>query len=231
MQLAAFIQDISTELGDQPDGGGPLSWQRWSAAQIAAVFHEGMCYIASDLRPNDFQQIVETTLAPGSAQRLDCCPKVVRVVEQIDALGNTIARLDNKAVRKSADRVAWGARWQRPGCAVVTDQAPTFTLAASWVENTGPSVFYVTPPVPVGVEVRVRVVCAGFAPAQMALTDDISACQFAGALRHYVLASLLSHEAESAEDTAASRDHFARFMAMVKYSNERDDKLKANQNA
>ncbi len=220
MTLTEFLKTISEELGDQPDGGGPLSWQRWSPSLLAAYFQEGQCLLAS-LSPDDYTEVKDIKLNTGSLQQLgDCCPKVLAVTEQVDASGATVARLDLAGPKQAATKVDWTSRWQGSSCATT---GTAFKLGSARKDPSSANVFTVSPPVPQGTDVYVRVLCGGVAPATTPLTGDVGACKNLAALRAFVLSSAMSSQIESAYMQSSGRDHFQRFMALTKYSIERED--------
>ena len=220
-----FLLGISADLGDQADGGGPLSQARWPLARLLDYLNEGYSYIASSLRPNDFTAIKDVALTTGSMQDVrGCgCTRVLKVGEQVSATGATIARLDNPTearVAKSTDWADWSDR-------LTPSRAPTgqeqHTLSSAYRDMNSASTFYVLPAVPPMKPVYVRILCAGVVPDILGPDTDIEPNKYLAPLRHYVMAAALGTEAESTGDSAASRDHFDRFMKLASAGYQREE--------
>ena len=187
MTVYQFLLSIAESLGDAQPG---RAFKRYPLATLVLYYNEAMCFVASK-RPDLFTDYKIMKLAPGTDQDARCCgcTSVIGLVSQVDLDGNVIKNLsENGSVRSKTER------WYRPACrtpnAVINGPLLTgYTLVTGMSGR-----FTVSPPVPVGAEVYVKLKCV-HAPVNFSLervmsVDDTAMtgnCKFLPALRSYVL--------------------------------------------
>lgn len=179
-----FLLTVADALGD----GNPMRpFRRYRLSSLVAYYTEAMCFVASH-RPDLFTDFVVMKLDPGSYQDARCCgcTNVVGVVAQIDADGNTIKDLSNSAAASTQV-----TKWFRAPCRVTESGTAVPTIGSVTLVSGMNGVFTVTPPVPVGVDMWVKLKCvkAGSGPteAQVLAGAGVGGCKFLPAVRSYVM--------------------------------------------
>lgn len=196
----AFLLSIADSLGD---GNPQRPFRRYQLSSLVAYYAEAMCFVASH-RPDLFTDFVVMKLDPGSYQDARCCgcTNVLGIVAQIDADGNTIKDLSNSTTASTQM-----AKWFRTPCRVTQDGTPVTTVGNVTLVAGMNGIFTVTPPVPVGVDMWVKIKCvkAGGGPSldQVNAGALIGDCRFLPAVRSYVLYRALigdRHAASASND-------------------------------
>jgi hypothetical protein len=179
-----FLLSIADSLGD---GNPQRPFRRYRLSSLTAFYAEAMCFVASH-RPDLFTDFVIMKLEPGSYQDARCCgcTNVVGVVAQIDVDGNTVKDLSNSAAASTQVN-----KWFRAPCRVTTDGEAVPTIGSVTLVAGMNGVFTVTPPVPVGVDMWVKIKCvkAGGGPteAQVLAGAGVGSCKFLPAVRSYIM--------------------------------------------
>lgn len=149
MRGLQLVNDLAVDLGDSEPGH---EFSRWSQAQLLGYVNEGLCMIGS-LNPGMRSKPTILVLSPGSEQSLGCCDRLSNVIGQVDADGNVIASLSKGSLTMSL-------RWNKAPCLKTNLTGPAFRLK-SYTNNAADARFFtVSPPVPPGTIVRLKVICS-----------------------------------------------------------------------
>jgi hypothetical protein len=185
MSVYEFLRTIAAQLGDDRPGS---PFRRYALKDLVAYYGEAMCFVATH-RPDLFTDFTVMKLETGSSQDARCCgcTNVLGVVAQIDADGNTIKDLASANSESSADK----SRWYRAPCKVTSGGTTTPLITTITVEPGMNGVFSVTPPVPPGVDMWVKLKCVHAPPspdeASVLAGGMMGDCKFGVAIRSYVL--------------------------------------------
>lgn len=202
MSLYEFLRTVAAQLGDDRPGS---PFRRYALKDLIAYYNEALCFVATH-RPDLFTDYVVMKLDTGSFQDAKCCgcQSNLSVVAQIDADGNTIKDLTD-ASSSGTDK----AKWYRAPCRTTANGATTPLITSITIESGVNGVFTVTPPVPAGVDMWVKLKCARSAPqttgAEVAAGASLAACTWLPALRSYVLYRALQGDRHAVGATTEAR--------------------------
>lgn len=210
MSVYSFLQTIASSLGDDKPGS---PFRRYLLRDLVTYYNEAMCFVATH-RPDLFTEYKILKLAAGSSQDARCCGclNVIEVVAQIDANGNTI-----KDLTSTGGSATNTSKWYRVPC---RDGATGTQLIISYKIEPGMNgQFTVTPPVPVGADVWVKLKCVG-APTQYDQAAVIAgastgACQFLPAIRSYVLYRALQGDRHAMGAAVEAQSEFKNVLTIL----------------
>lgn len=208
-----YILHASTQLNDQLFG---RAFVRWGRGLLLDYLNLGLAEIGA-YRPDAFAAEEEITLSPGAKQTLAGGRSLKSLVANVD--GSFIRESDAMLLKSFAayDVCAPNIRFK--------DGRPDFKIRSFAVSKDNPATFYVEPPVPKGLEVRVIASILGETPVYT--LDDWSnevliEAKYKNSLVDFMLGKAYEANKESAGDRIASQQHFARFYQIlgVKYKRE-----------
>ena len=149
MNVSTVLGEIAADLGDNEPG---REFSRWSMDQLRGYLNEGLCLIGS-FNPGMRSKPTVLKLEPGSEQSMGCCSRLSNVVGQVDANGNVIGQLTKSSLTTSL-------RWTKKSCLPSTKQGAEFRLKTYTNSAADSGFFTVQPPVPVGTDVYLKVICS-----------------------------------------------------------------------
>lgn len=187
MKVYDFLLVIASQLGDARPGS---PFRRYPLRDLVEFYNEAMCFVAAK-RPDLFTDYTLIKLQTGSYQDARCCgcTNVLQVVGQVDAEGNTLKDLSASSSQGNSSK----GRWYRAPC---RDSAGGLLLLSATISPGMNGQFTVTPPVPAGTDMWVKVKCVhappkfdesgvlGDATNGAATTGD---CKFLPAIHSYVM--------------------------------------------
>jgi hypothetical protein len=206
-----FIDGLAEDLADAEPG---YEFQTWSEGHLLRLVNEARCLVYQ-LSPERFAQVVTVPLESCKAFQTGGCDNVIKVLEQVDALGCTIGKVVEKSVSK------FRFTWNRPGCSTGSD----YTVDSAWTVD-GAGGFFIDPPPPAGVTAYVNVLCAS-GPNDLELDDESTlGCDEKAWITPYVLFRALSVDTESAGHKSVADTYYKVFLDVIGLSNKADSKFK-----
>ena len=212
MLVYEFLRSVAEQLGDAMPGA---PFRRYTLTNLIHYYNEAMCFVSTH-RPDLFTDYVVMKLEPGPDQDARCCgcTTIVGVTAQIDSDGNIV-----KDMSENGSRATKTERWYRPVCRNPNGG----TALVSYTMTAGmPGRFTVSPPIPVGEDVWVKVKCV-HPPADVSEACVLSAtepattgdCKFLPAVRSLVLWRALGGDLHATGATAQSTVEFKNAVTLL----------------
>lgn len=210
MSVYDFLLTVASQLGDAKPNA---PFRRYPLRDLVAFYKEAMCFVATH-RPDLFTEFVVMKLDTGAQQDARCgcgCINVLGFVAQIDANGNTI-----KDLTSTGGTAKKTSKWYRPVCKKVTNPDGTTSITTLidgiYIEPGMNGSFTVSPPIPPGVDVWVKLKCSR-GPADVSEADVLDGastgdCQFLPAIRSYVLYRALQGDRHAAGAAGEAQNEF-----------------------
>ena len=210
MRVYDFLRTIASSLGDDKPNA---PFRRYPLRDLTAYYSEAMCFVSTH-RPDLFTDYKILKLKTGASQDARCCGclNVTEIVAQVDASGNTIKDLTSTGGSKTNT-----SKWYRTPC---RDGATGTQLIINYkIESGMNGQFTVTPPVPPGVEMWVKLKCVHAPPnpseAEVIAGSTTGACQFLPAIRSYILYRALQGDRHAQGAAAESQSEFRNVVTML----------------
>lgn len=195
--LSSKLQTLSLDLNDS-DGTG------WPHEVLLEYLNAGLC-LAASLNPKRFATSIDVALVPG-AQQSTGCSFLTGIVGVVTAAG--VKRTSNRPVDSSA-AAAYAQTNISPEKYHPTSIQPSEDDRES---------FYVDPPAPVGVNMKVRIQCASPETYTLADKDEemsVRQCAQYEIAREWAMYRALSSEHESVRGAEIANAHRATFFLLV----------------
>jgi len=208
MTLDDLLDGLARDLNDAEQGH---AFTTWAKQDLLRWFNEAQCLIFS-LRQNLFTQKKVVKLNPGADQCVCECATIHQIYGQSDAAGNLIE--DSPLPRKS-ETVAW--RWTKKPCRKSTAGGTQFRLQGYTFDPEEGGHFMVSPPVPPGEDVYIKIACA-VAPEEYSLgkpNTPIKDCTITVAARQWVLFRAMFVDDESQSAFHAALEHKKTFYELL----------------
>lgn len=189
MQVTTVNEALLQIAGELKDKAPGLEFTGWTRELLLGWWNDGTCILAR-MRPDLFSSTRIATLVPGSEQKVQGC----------DVFGRVLGYVNPDGTETPVTRGSFTASlaWTKPSCAKAPSayKVKTFTF-----DPNQKSTFYVQPPVPPGVNAKVRVVCSG-PPPKLTINDlndevDLDCYQFV-MVKHYILAMAYMQDGDAA---------------------------------
>lgn len=212
--VGQFVTHASTQLNDQRPG---RAFTRWGRGLLLDYLNLGLSEI-STYRPEAFARDLQLTLVPGASQIVPNGYSLLAITSNLD--GSPITKGDYgmaAAFNAYAPCVANGMRF--------VDGTPTFAVRTHSIDPNDARKFYVDPPVPKGLEVKVNASVHASADVYTLadwdkdiLIDD----KYKFNLIDFILACAYGLDQESPQSRRRSDDLYSRFYNVlgVKYRQE-----------
>lgn len=222
MRVYDFLLTIASQLGDARPGG---EFRRYPLRDLVAFYSEAMCFVSAH-RPDLFTDYTVMKLSAGADQDARCCgcTNVISVVSQIDADGNTIKDLSSTSSQSTTNK----SRWYRAPCRDASSGTQLIINVSITPGMNGN--FTVSPPVPAGVDMWVKLKCV-HAPPSPCESDVLGAastgdCKFLPAIRSYILYRALQgdrHATGAAQEAQNEFRNAATYLGLqIKYENAQE---------
>lgn len=191
MLVKDFADSIARRLVDAEDG---YEFTHWTETDVIDAIRYAVGIVAMN-RKGEFTREVDVLLRPGVQQRLgEGCKEMVGLVGTIDSRGEVVAPAVQTAYKSST-------MLHRPICQ--STRSDGHYVVRSWQRNLADTNgFSVQPPVPRGVDVRVRALCFSVPPVR-SMDDELGVAE-----QHLpILSELVMYYAYSRDiESVASRD-------------------------
>ena len=195
--LSSKLQTLSLDLNDSDNDA-------WSWELLIEYLNAGLC-LAASLNPKRFATPIDVSLVPG-AQQPTGCSFLTGIVGIVTPAG--VKQVSRRPVDSSA-AAAYAQTSISPAKYYPTSIQPSEDDRES---------FYVDPPAPVGVSMKVRIQCAS--PVTYTLADvnremSLRQCAQYEIAREWAMYRALSSERESARGSEIALAHRATFFLLV----------------
>lgn len=211
--VGEYATHVSTQLHDQRHG---RAFTRWKRGLLLDYLNLGLSEIGT-YRPEAFAKDESITLVSGPTQSIEATKSLVALSSNSD--GVPILQGDTDMA------TAFHAYSVCPSEPRIIGGNAVFHIRTYSIDKKNSHKFYVDPPVPKGIEVKVNATITGAAP-QYTLADwdnpvEIES-KFAASLVDYMLACAHSLDRESAQSREHSKALYAKFYSVmgVKYKQE-----------
>jgi hypothetical protein len=192
--LDEYLLGLASDFKDDAPG---YEFTQFPREQLIRWTNDGLCALAS-FRPDLFTQSRDVTLKPGELQVLEGCTTISSVRAQLNARGEEIG-----PVRRVSDSAMLA--WNKP--LVCRQQNGEYRITGFRFDPASKNSFYAEPPVPPGVDVKVRILCS-FQPPALTL-DDLDkeideSCYRLLMVRNYVYAQGYAKESDQTNQGLAT---------------------------
>lgn len=225
--LRDWLRTIAAALNDDAPGN---PFNRYLMKDLLAAYNAAMCLIAAH-RPDLFTEWRVVQLAPGRYQDVrGCCKQVLDVIDQTDAEGNIIRKIEGARNKVSTVKRVW----KKKSCLNRESADNGYLIENVDIDKNINGRFYVDPPVPCDTEVYVMVKCVeqpcsyNEAQANVELDQD---CIYNVAAWHYVLAMMLSGDRFASAAGGDKQYHFRMFFDILGIVQQQEDRIESPQEA
>lgn len=149
MNTTQILSEVAKDLKDNEPGH---EFARWDQDQLLGYLNEGLCLVGT-LNPGMRSKPTTLELVEGDVQPLQCCSRMSNVIGQVDKDGRLLAQLSKNSLTASL-------RWTRKPCLRDGGVGAAFRLKSYTNSATDARFFTVSPPVPFGTKVYLRVICS-----------------------------------------------------------------------
>jgi hypothetical protein len=184
MRIYDFLFSIAGALGDARQN---TPFRRHTLKDLAMFYSEALCYVKTH-RPDLFTDYVVMRLQTGRDQDARCCgcDNVMGVHAQVDKDGNTVKHMDATGTPTSNT-----SRWYRTPCRESQANVSGTILTNYTIDPGMNGNFTVTPPVPPGEDVWVKLKCVkspeSISEADVLMGKTTGDCKFLPAIRSYIM--------------------------------------------
>lgn len=229
MTLNDWLLTIAAALNDDEPGH---EFTRYKRKDLIAAYNAAMC-LAAKYREDKFTEYHIVKLTSGQYQDVrGCCSKVLDIMDQTDAQGNSIKPIDGaRATETKARRV-----WKKKSCLSSGQAAYAdggYLVDNAKVDRNMDGRFTVDPPVPCDVDAYARVKCVSV-PCSLSEADanaSMGYCDLAEACWHYVLAKMLSGDRFASAAGGDAAYHYRMFFDILGVVQRQEDRIESAQEA
>ena len=210
--VGQLVTDVSGQLNDQYLG---REFQRWNRARLLSYLVGGMAELLS-YKPEAFTKTEAATLVAGARQSLaDGYKTIVSVASNID--GSTVTEADFDLLKAFSPYICCAAE-----VVFDADNNPIYRAKSYAIDPKDPKLFYVSPPVPVGLTPTINIT-AIVPPPDYTLADwgvelpfDM---KYQENILDYMMGRAFDIDTESAMSRSNADKHLSRFYTAmgVKY--------------
>lgn len=229
MTLNEWLLTLAAALNDDEPGH---EFTRYKKKDLIAAYNAALC-LAAKYREDKFTEYHIVKLTGGQYQDArGCCTKILDVVDQTDADGNTIKQI--VGTRKTATTVR--RVWNKASClssAQASEADKGYLVVTASVDRNMDGRFKVDPPVPCDVDAYVRVKCVSV-PCPLTEADgnaDVRNCDLLEAVWHYVLAKMMSGDRFATAAGGNAPYHYRLFFDILGVVQRQEDRLESEQEA
>lgn len=219
--LIDWFQTIAFALNDDEPSH---AFERYPLDKMVAAYNAGVCLVHK-YREDLFTELRISKLEAGQYQDLrGCCGKILAVLDQTDADGNTIKPLSSS--KRTSTKV--NRNWRKPSCLVREGAPDGYVIDNITLDSNMPGRFKVDPPVPCDTNVFVRVKCVTPpCPITEADVNDIPAvpCEMLTALWHFVMARMLTGDRYTETTFNAMQYNDRMFFTILDIVQRQEDKM------
>lgn len=205
---------VARQLSDYDDTGDGESFVTWSRAALTAYYNEATQMLVAN-RPDAYAEVIDMKLVPGSIQTIpDGYRAFVKVELNIDKNGAQAEAVI--AGDEYFSKIMSGKACLASQCIGAGDE--DYVVRSFSVSSTDPTQFTVSPPVPVGTDVFVKVMVAK-SPGKVCASDGESCVDFdpvfAPAVVEWMLYRAWGSDAEIVGGTNAATAHGNMFFRLL----------------